>query len=209
MPKTADEIKNRRLEKMRLGQHACEVATLPSDPEERVALVPLTQGEYINSLQVAASIPLDDNIAGRASRDEIQRSEILAVACREVEDLTQRYYANSEAVRALEAHDLNHMFDVYLEMVAEQSPELEGLSEDDFADLKKRFRKSDGASYLASNGTRLGVFSTRSNPCYSRAIHLGLRQHQHRQRRKTSQIPRLLLGRLQPTQMRRMRKASS
>jgi hypothetical protein len=122
---------------MRLGQSAGTVENLLSDPEERMALVPLTQGEYITSLQVAASLPLEDNIAGRMSRDEIQRSEILAVSCREIEDFTQRYYANGEAVRELEAHDLNHLFDSYMEMTHEQSPRADGMSEGDFSELKK------------------------------------------------------------------------
>jgi len=135
--RTAAQIKNRRIERMRLGQSSATVESFVTDPEQRVALVPLTQGEYIVSLHVAGSLPLDDNIATRVARDEMQRAEVLAMACREVEDLTLHYFENGEAVRELDALDINHLWDCYREMVAEINPHAEGLSEEDFSDLKK------------------------------------------------------------------------
>jgi len=135
--RTAAEIKNQRIERMRLGQASATIEHLLIDPEQRVALVPLTQGEYITSLHVAGSLMLDDNIATRVARDEMQRSEVLAVACREIEDISKRYFENGDAVRELDARDINHLWDCYREMVAEVSPHADGLSEEDFSDLKK------------------------------------------------------------------------
>lgn len=137
MARSSKDMRKARLDKMRMGQGVASIVALATDQDERVALVPLTQGEYITSLQIAATLPVDDNIAGRISRDEVQRAEILAVSCREVSDLTERYFENSEAVRELEAADINLLFDEYLQMVNEQSPALIGLSEEDFNDLKK------------------------------------------------------------------------
>jgi hypothetical protein len=122
---------------MRLGQSSATIESFVTDPEQRVALVPLTQGQYIVSLQIAGAMPLDDNIATRVARDEMQRSEVLAVSCREVEDLAKPYFENGEAVRELDAHDINHLWDCYMEMVAEVSPHADGLTEEDFSDLKK------------------------------------------------------------------------
>src|SRR3954464_13990023 len=95
--RSATEIKQRRIERMRLGQTSATIESFVTDPEQRVALVPLTQGQYIVSLQVAGALPLDDNIATRVAREEMRRFEVFAVSCREVEDLTKPYFENGEA----------------------------------------------------------------------------------------------------------------
>lgn len=137
MARSADELRQKRVEKIRAGQQSGEPVALLSDPEQRMMLVPLTQNELMNTLSMAAMLTFDDNMAGQAARDELQRTEILAVSAREVSDLEKRYYQDGQAVGELEAHDINHLFDVYLEMVAEQNPSIMGLSEKDFDDLKK------------------------------------------------------------------------
>jgi hypothetical protein len=48
---TADKIRERRLERMRLGQAVCDFVTLPSDSETRLCIVPLTEAQYLQALE--------------------------------------------------------------------------------------------------------------------------------------------------------------
>ena len=146
MARTFEEYKDRRLarlstganlEKMRLGQAACEFTTLLSDNEIRVALVPLTEGEYRRSLEIAADIPIGEGVAQNMVRDQVQKEQILFYACREMENLGEKFFDTAADVEELEAHDVNHLYDIYLEMVAENSPSLMGMTEEDFEALKK------------------------------------------------------------------------
>lgn len=129
------EYKGRKLERLRLGQSTCEIHTL-SDEETRIALVPLTEGEYSNSLHEADKLMVSDGPSGFAYRDEIQRQWILFYACREVSDLENKFFEKMDQVGELDKMDVNALYDLYLEMVATTSPSLMGLSEEDFADLK-------------------------------------------------------------------------
>jgi hypothetical protein len=127
------------LEKMRLGQQSCEIVHLLSDPEIRMALVPLTEGEYRRSLEVAAELPIggEYNQAHALVRDEVQKEHLLFFAAREVSDLSEKWFDTPADVEDLEAHDVNHLYDVYLEMVYENSPSMMGMTEEDFEALKK------------------------------------------------------------------------
>jgi hypothetical protein len=133
---TFSEFKERKLERLRLGQATCEFYTLTSDEETRIALVPLTEAEYSNSLHEADKVLAGDNPAGAAYRDEIQRQWVIYFACRDMGDLTVKFFDDVSDVGELDAHDVNAIYDVYLEMVANSSPALVGLSEDDFNGLK-------------------------------------------------------------------------
>jgi hypothetical protein len=125
------------LEKYRLGQNACEIVDLLSDPETRFALVPLTEGEYRRSLELAEKLVLQDNAASAMLRDQVQKETIIYFAARELRDLTEHFFSDQADVTELDAHDINHIYDIYLEMVHQISPSLAGLSEEDFDALKK------------------------------------------------------------------------
>ena len=135
MSKISD-YKERRLERLRLGQAACEVTELVSDPEIRIALVPLTEGEYTNSLWEGEKLGVSNSPTGAALVDEIQRKWVLFYACRVVGNLDEKFFDDFSDVDELEAADINHLYDIYLELVAQSSPSLMGLGEDDFTDLK-------------------------------------------------------------------------
>jgi hypothetical protein len=131
-----DEYRERKLERLRLGQSACELTELVSDPEIRVAVVPLTEGEYSNSLYEAEKLGVSNTPAGAALVDEIQRKWVIFHAVRVVGNLNVKFFNAFADVDDLEASDINHLYDIYLELVADSSPSLMGLGEDDFNSLK-------------------------------------------------------------------------
>lgn len=137
--RTFEAFRERKLERMRLGQAVCEYVTLLSDDEIRLAIVPLTDAEYQNSLSKAMHVEAFDNEHGMLYRDRIQQNSILLHAAREPDDLTKRFFEKYEEVAELESHDVNHIWDHYREMVAQTSPEIDGVSEEDFSELKKAF----------------------------------------------------------------------
>jgi hypothetical protein len=131
------EHKENRLAKMRLGQSACEITELPSAPDTRVALVPLTDSEYIRALEVADKAPVGDNPAGFAVRDELQKQSVIYFSAREFGDLESMFFDDLSEAGELDTHDIDFLYDVYLEMISNQSPSLFGLTDDDFEALKK------------------------------------------------------------------------
>lgn len=134
---TFAEYRERKLERLRLGQATCEMTELLSDPETRIALVPLIEAEYSNSLHEADKVDAGDNPAGLALRDEIQRKWVIYYAARTVGNLQQLFFDDASEVGELDAADINYLYDLYLEMVAQVSPSMMGLSEEDFIELKK------------------------------------------------------------------------
>jgi hypothetical protein len=131
-----DDYRARKLERLRLGQYACEVTELVSDPETRVALVPLTEGDYTNSLHEAEKLGVSSSPTGAQLVDEIQRKWVIFYATRVVGHLETKFFDDFADVDELDAADVNHLYDIYLELVAQSSPSLAGLSEDDFTSLK-------------------------------------------------------------------------
>lgn len=141
---TKEKIHERRLERMRLGQAVCDYVTLPSDPEIRLAIVPLTEADYRNVLQKVAKLGVADDLAGVQMKDRVQASEICVRAIREEHDLQQRVYDDvSEMEADLEIQDIDHIIDCYNEMVAQSSPSLEQLPPEEFEALKKALAEMD------------------------------------------------------------------
>lgn len=141
---TSEKIKQRRLDRMRLGQAVCDFVTLVSDPEMRVAIVPLTEAEYLQALEIIAEIPGIDNMAGAALKDRRQSQEILIRAIREPENLTQRVYPDVDEMMAdLDVLDIDELIDRYNEMMYKSSPSAEGIPPEEWDDLKKVFMEMD------------------------------------------------------------------
>lgn len=124
------------LEKMRLGQRACEIVTMPSDPEVRFALVPLTEGEYRRSLEIADQIEATTGNSGALVKSQVQKEMVLFFSAREMRDLSVPFFTNEADISDLDQIDVEHAFDIYLEMTAQISPSLMGMSEEDFQPLK-------------------------------------------------------------------------
>jgi hypothetical protein len=141
---TAEKIKARRLDRMRLGQSVCDYVTLPSDSEVRLAIVPLTEAEYLSALNKVADVPRPDDLAGASIKDRIQSQEILVRAIREEEDLTKQVFQTSaEMLEVLEVQDVDHVVDMYNEMVEKSSPVLDRMPPEEFDALKKALQTMD------------------------------------------------------------------
>jgi len=129
---------------MRLGQAVCDFVPLVSDPEIRLAIVPLTEAEYLQALEAVAAIPGRDDLANSAMRDRRQAQEILARAIREPEDLLERVYSTAEDLQSdLDVRDIDELFDRYSEMVHTSSPSADGIPPSEFEALKKALNEMD------------------------------------------------------------------
>lgn len=127
-----------RLRRMRLGQDAPEFVTLISNPEIRVALVPLTEAEYEFGLKQAMNLPAEDNAQGMVYRDRWQQVTDVWNSLREPNDVTKHVFESvEEMIGNLEHVDINHLSDLYLRMVEESSPAIDGITEEQIEDLKK------------------------------------------------------------------------
>lgn len=150
MGSTAGKIKERRLERMRLGQSTCDFVALPSDRETRLAIVPLVEAEYRNVLAEIQEMNMPDDLAGAAVKDRAQSQWILTYAIREPDDLTQRVYESDQESTAvekliddLEVGDIDELIDRYNEMVEQSSPSIEGIPTEELERLKKALQEMD------------------------------------------------------------------
>lgn len=140
----AEEMQRRRLERMRQGQNAIEPTNLVSDPEKQYFLVPLTDAENQACLAIAASYETQDNVAGSTLRDRVQECEILARSIRNTQDLSRRLYKDGkELSHVLDATDINHLMDSYLEMVSQFSPKATEIPVEEVERLKKLLLDTD------------------------------------------------------------------
>ena len=126
-----------RLAKMREGKAAGTIENLINEPEVRVVLVPLTDGEYIRALQFGDQVDAGDNPTGLSLRDTLTKEGIILFAAREIFDWTKHAFESIEEVQALGHNEINHLYDCYLEMIAAHSPSLYMLTDEEFDDLKK------------------------------------------------------------------------
>jgi len=141
---TAQKLIERRLDRMRLGQAACEIENLLSEPEVRVALVPLTEAEYDICLENVSKINAAENLAGHQLRDRALTQETLLRAIREPDDLPQQMFSSIEEMNdALEVSDINYLIDMYFEMIEKSSPSIEGLTEEQIVEAKKVLNEMD------------------------------------------------------------------
>lgn len=129
------EYQEIKIERLRQGQAVCERAEL-QDGQISLALVPLTEAEYENSLDAADMVPAGDNPAGLARRDESQRKLVIFHAARVDGNLDEKFFDDISEVGKLDAHEINYLYDIYLEMTALSSPSMMGMSEEDFLGLK-------------------------------------------------------------------------
>lgn len=154
---TRDKIAERRLARMRMGQSICVFSTLRSDPEIRLALVPLTEAEYTQALNAVAADLVPDGLIGAEIQDRRRAQETLIRAVREPDDLTTRVYATAdELMDDVEVGDIDHLIDEYNRMVADSSPALDGIPPEEFRNLKELLQTMDwnalsGRAWYAAN----------------------------------------------------------
>jgi hypothetical protein len=127
-----------------MGQAACSMVELPSDPEIRFALVPVSDAEASMALDAAARIDTEDNVAGLMRRDHQQRVELLAYAIRDPQDLSSRVYRTAyELQEQLDETDVNHIYDAFDEMRESSNPSIEEIPPQEFEELKKALQEMD------------------------------------------------------------------
>jgi hypothetical protein len=143
--RTAEILKDRRrLSRMRMGQDAPEYRALISDPEIRVALVPMTEAEHEQGMKMAAQINLPDNEAALAYRDRWMQVCDLVHIIREPRDLKKKMFESpEELIEALEVGDVNYLSEEYIMLVDQSSPHLDGLNDEQLEELKKAFSALD------------------------------------------------------------------
>jgi hypothetical protein len=141
---TKDKITERRLDRMRLGQAVCEYVALLSDPEIRLAIVPLTEAEYHQALEAIAAMPGVDNLANASLKDRRLSQEIILRSIREEDDLTERTFSDiDEMMETLEVADVDEIVDRYNEMMEKSSPSLDGIPEQELEEIKKALQTMD------------------------------------------------------------------
>ena len=139
-----EEIKERRLERMRLGQSVAEIVALPSDPEVRLALVPLTEAQFVHVLALTSKVTVADTMAGMQFQSRIQSEEVLVRSIRDPNDLeTQLFESMAEMTETLEATDIERLVEEYNMMTDRANPQIDGITPDEFEQLKKVFQKMD------------------------------------------------------------------
>lgn len=144
MAGTKEKIQERRLTRMRMGQAACSYVNLLSDDEIRLALVPLTEAEYEQCLELVAALNAQDNIAGFTLRDRRQAQEILVRSIREEDNLETRVYSTVDEMMAdLEVTDIDRLIDEYNEMTEQSNPSIEQIPIEELEKLKKVFQEMD------------------------------------------------------------------
>lgn len=129
-----------RLKRIRMGQDAPEWGHIPSMPEIRIALVPLLERESQASLAAAAGIEVADNALGMQVRARTAQQWDVWQACRKLEEPDKYVWDSVEQMTEfLEPDDLDALHDQLSVLMDYASPSLEGLTDQDLADLKNGF----------------------------------------------------------------------
>jgi hypothetical protein len=130
---------------MRLGKAVCEMVELNSDPEIRIALVPLTDAEFQNSLMIAAQANVTEVSSTHEVfyRDRVQKCAILLASAREPDDLNKPFFESLSEVTDLDFNDITDLFSYYEQMMDFSSPSLDGISQEDMNEIKKALQETD------------------------------------------------------------------
>lgn len=136
-----EELKEQvRLKRIRMGQEAADYVEIPSVPEFRVVIVPLTEGESLAGLTRAAQVNTEDNYVGLQVK---QREAVLSDvwhAMRDPSDLDQKVFTSIEDMTStLEPNDIDHVFDALTILMDYASPAIDKISNDELDELKKAF----------------------------------------------------------------------
>jgi len=135
-------MKQRRLERMRLGQETCVIHPMPSNPDINVALVSLTEAEYDNALVHSMTLDVPDTTAGNQVRDRRSQQEILWRAMRNPDNLSEKIFNSAEELKdTLDWSDINFYMDAYFELAEIVAPSVASLNEEEIDELKKVLRE--------------------------------------------------------------------
>lgn len=138
MSATAEKIKELRFNRMRLGQAVGEIVSLPSEPSISFAIVPLTEAEHEQALQVITDMAVPDNIVGAMRIERRSQSEGLYRALRNPEKLEDRAFDSwQEMIDSLEIGDINVLHDTLMEISETDNPSPGEFTEEELDEIKK------------------------------------------------------------------------
>jgi hypothetical protein len=141
---TVEKLKELRLTGMRLGQSAGYTEPLLSQPEISVTMIPLTEAEYIQCIEVVTGMDVPDNIIGAVARDRRNQNEVLFRSIRNPDDLSKRLFESmKEMTELLEIADINHLFDLCMEMSESVNPSPGSFTDDELDEIKKVLAEMD------------------------------------------------------------------
>jgi hypothetical protein len=143
----------------------CSYVNVPSDPEMKLCIVPLTEAQYRQVLEKISKMAVADDMAGAQLKDRVQAEEILIRSIREEADLTQRVYESVEEMNEdFNEYDIDHFIDEYNEMVEKASPSLDGIPPEELENLKKALQKMDWNGLSGSAWWAAKRFLSRISP---------------------------------------------
>jgi hypothetical protein len=129
-----------RVKRMRIGQNVADYATLLTNPEVRIAIVPLLERESEDAWSAAANQEVQNNQYGIEMRDKVLKRYTLFHALRTPGDVEQRVFSSpDELADTLDDIDVDHLMDEYRRIVDYSSPALDGLTPEMIEELKKAF----------------------------------------------------------------------
>lgn len=130
----------RREARMRQGQNAGTFANLITDPETRVAIVPLKEREHEYGYSYAATIDVDDNTSGLVLRNRAKSVADLWNACREPDNFDKKVWVSvDQMIDDLEAVDIDYLLEQFFAYTTDFSPDLANMTEESLDELKKVF----------------------------------------------------------------------
>lgn len=133
-----------RAKRMRIGQGVGEYAALLTNPEVRMAIVPLREWEAEEAWSAAASVDVDNNAYGIEKRDKVLKRHTLFHALRLPGNVEERVFDSVESVgKELDDIDVDHLMDEYRRIVNYASPAIDGMTPEMLDDLKKAFETID------------------------------------------------------------------
>jgi hypothetical protein len=138
MSETAEKIKELRFNRMRLGQAVGEIVELPSEPSVKFAIVPLTEAEHEQCLQIITKMVLPDNIVGAMHIERRSQTEGLFRALRDPENLQDRAFDTwEEMIESLEIGDINLLHDTLMEVSETDNPSPGQFTDGELDEIKK------------------------------------------------------------------------
>jgi hypothetical protein len=138
MSEIAEKLKELRFNRMRLGQSVGEIVDLPSEPSIKFAIVPLTEAEHEQCLQVVIKMQTPDNMVGAMHLDRRSLTEGLFRALRNPENLEERAFDSwDEMIESLEIGDINVLHDTLMEISESDNPSPGEFTEEELDEIKK------------------------------------------------------------------------
>jgi hypothetical protein len=140
VPSTLEKLKELRLNRMRLGKALGYVEQLPSQPEIKVALLPLTEAEHLQCLEIVTSMEVPETVSGAMSRDRRTQNEVLLRSLRDPDNLDEPLFSNlDEMTENLEIVDVGSLYDAFLEMSESVNPSPGQYTDEEVDEIKKVF----------------------------------------------------------------------